>query len=204
MTFKEHIDKIVNKEMYSFSRWGDGEWLCLLGAKGMNCDKHQYFPELREALRRVLESSPKYILGLQNHAKKSMGNAIDDTTSLFNLEWVASDIFHNASINGELPLLIDALKGRNVVLVGAKHLKGFNGWEFIEVPSVDCWLNYEETLKELEQTITKDDVVLFCASMMSNVLIDKLNGKATLIDVGSVFDPYVGVKSRTYHKTLKV
>ena len=49
MTFKEHIDKIVNKEMYSFSRWGDGEWLCLLGAKGMNCDKHQYFPELREA-----------------------------------------------------------------------------------------------------------------------------------------------------------
>ena len=144
------------------------------------------------------------MLGLQNHARKSMGNAIDDTTSLFNLEWVASDIFHNASINGELPLLIDALKGRNVVLVGAKHLKGFNGWEFIEVPSVDCWLNYEETLKELEQTITKDDVVLFCASMMSNVLIDKLNGKATLIDVGSVFDPYVGVKSRTYHKTLKV
>jgi len=39
--------------------------------------------------------------------------------------------------------------------------------------------------------------------MMSEVLIDQLSySENTFIDCGSVFDPYVGVKSRRYHHKL--
>jgi len=56
----------------------------------------------------------------------------------------------------------------------------------------------------------KSFVILFCASMMSNVLIDELHNlakqptiDATLIDIGSVFDMYVGVNSRSYMRNKK-
>jgi hypothetical protein len=45
--------------------------------------------------------------------------------------------------------------------------------------------------------------------MMSNVLIDDLHPIAevvgvTLLDMGSIFDPYVGVNSRSYHNKLNL
>ena len=204
MTFEQHLVKIQNEERYSFSRWGDGEWNCLLGVNGMNCDKHNYYTDLGNRLERILASSPKYYIGLQNLAQRQRPEIIDLYTKGHNLNWSASDIFHNASIKGRLVHFFNVLRNRRVILVGGKHLKGFRDWEFIEIPQVNCWLSYEDTLAQLKETITDDCIVLFCASMMSNVLIDDLDGRCTLIDTGSVFDPYVGVKSRTYHKTLKV
>jgi len=49
-------------------------------------------------------------------------------------------------------------------------------------------------------------VVLFCASMPTKWLIDELHkqhwGGHTYIDMGSVFDVYVGRCSRGYHKRV--
>lgn len=204
MTFEQHLEKLRSKEKYSFSRWGDGEWLCLLNYKGANCDGHEYFNDLGNKLRQILTLTPKYTIGLQSLASRRFEKEIESYTNNFNLTWCGSDVFHHASSNGKLNELFEVLKDREVILVGANHLKGFKGWKHIEIPTKNCWLSYDKTLIELEETIKEDDVVLFCASMMSNVLIDELNGRATLIDMGSVFDPYAGVNSRTYHKTLKI
>jgi hypothetical protein len=204
MNYEEHLSKIRNKEKYSFSRWGDGEWACLLGKQGMNCDKHTYFPDMGGRLFNVLKSKPNYYIGLQSLAHRIYRDAIDRITNKCSLNWVGSDVFHRASMKGRLNELFDALDGRNVILVGGSHLKGFKDWGFIEVPSVNCWLEHDRVLDDLKKTIKEDDVVLFCASMMSNVLIDELHGVATLIDMGSVFDPYVNVNSRKYHKDLKI
>ena len=31
-----YIEKINNKDNFSFTRWGDGEWFCTIGMKGQN------------------------------------------------------------------------------------------------------------------------------------------------------------------------
>ena len=46
MKFEELIEKIKNKEMFSFSRFGDGEMNAVFGKEGMNCDSHRYFPDM--------------------------------------------------------------------------------------------------------------------------------------------------------------
>jgi hypothetical protein len=46
-------------------------------------------------------------------------------------------------------------------------------------------------------------VVAFSAGMVSNLLIHELSGReATLIDFGSVWDPYVGLATRNYHAAI--
>lgn len=205
MNFNQHIQKLQNKEQYSFSRWGDGEWNCLLGKQGMNCDRHIYFDDLGKRLKSILESSPQYYLGLQNLAKRQRPELIEKYTKDYNLSWVASDIFHHANAKGDIVHLVNVLRGLDVLLVGGNHLRDFNkSWRFIEIPRVNCWLSYGETKNKLDVAIKDNTVVLFCASMMTNVLIDDFHGRGTLIDLGSVLDPYCGVISRTYHKNIKV
>lgn len=220
MNYQEHIDKINNKERYTFSRFGDGEWNAILEKKGQNCDGHKYFPDMGLRLKEVLTSSPEYYVGLQNLAHRQNTEIIDNYANEYGIKWVASDIFHHASIKGNLQPLLDALDTRNVILVGAEHLKNYNKkFKFIPVPSKDCWTDYKKTLTRIQEYLLQNDadnleepknyVILFCASMMSNVLIDDLHPIAevvgvTLIDMGSVFDPFVGKNSRAYHKKLKI
>jgi hypothetical protein len=203
MNYQEHIDKINNKERYTFSRFGDGEWNAILEKQGSNCDGHHYFPDMGLRLKEVLTTE-----------------IIDNYANEYGIKWVASDIFHHASIKGNLQPLLEALDTRNVILVGGEHLKNYNKkYKFIPVPRKNCWTDYKKTLTRIQEYLLQNDadnleepknyVILFCASMMSNVLIDDLHPIAevvgvTLIDIGSLFDPFVGVNSRAYHKKLKI
>jgi len=121
-----------------------------------------------------------------------------------NIDWVNSDVLHNANINERLSSFFDALQGREVTIIGSLHLMRFDRFyfDFIEVNSRNCWLNYHETLAQLTPTKT-NHVYLFCASMMSNVLIDDLySPENSYIDLGSALDPFCGVNSRSYHLKL--
>ena len=50
MNFEQVILKLRNNDPFHLSRWGDGEFLCMLGAKGHNCDDHDYTDELSHEL----------------------------------------------------------------------------------------------------------------------------------------------------------
>ena len=50
--FEFYLNKLKNKEYFSFTRYGDGEWICINNTvdsiiTGKNCDGHHYFPEMR-------------------------------------------------------------------------------------------------------------------------------------------------------------
>jgi hypothetical protein len=95
---------------------------------------------------------------------------------------------------------------KDVVLVGPKHLMplaALLGWWWCIVPDLNCWNEFERTHHYISDRLEDGPkVVLLCASRMSEVLIDEFHGEATLIDIGSVLDPYCGVKSRRYHHKL--
>lgn len=212
-TFDELVSNLENNINFSFSRFGDGEWNCIFlnpeqrAAKKANCDGHEYFLDLGDALRSiVVDGSPEYNVGLQNLGYRIWKEEID---KIADVSFSDSDILHKASINGILDKLFDSLKNRRTILVGPDYMASMdriNYTHHIIVPNKNCWNERDRIESSIKRLVEPNDVVLYMASMTSNVLIDsiyKAYGKSiTQIDCGSVFDPYVGVKTRKYHDDI--
>lgn len=193
---------------FSFSRFGDGEFNAIYGSSGPNTDGHQYFPDLRRRLQEIVESEPDYIMGLLPLAGALRGT--DWIRSISgDVHWVSAESLHVALIEGRLGRFFDGLDGKDVALVGPEHLRPLSErrhWSYAPVPLPDCWTKYDEIIETLKDTVPgSGGVILFCAGLTTNVLIDDLyrhNPMNTYLDVGSVFDPLVGVSSRDYHEKL--
>ncbi len=209
--FDEMMGMLRDKIRFSWSRWGDGEWNCILGVKGANCDGHEYFPDMGAALKAVLESRPIYYLGLQTMGVNLWrGNPeFERLVSLNQTHWGNSEILHGASMAGRLGEFFKFLEmnENRIVFVGNVYLKALPVpvLEHIEVPLKNCWREYQSIKKELSRKIIDGDIILYSAGMMSKVLIDVFHElPITQIDTGSVLDPYAGRCTRVYHQTLKI
>jgi hypothetical protein len=101
---------------------------------------------------------------------------------------------------------MDILKEKWIILVGPTHLLELNiSTLFCRVPMLNAWRIHNDILDALKLNANPGTVVLYCCGMMAEVLIHEMYSESiTQIDCGSVFDPYVGVKSRQYHHKLKV
>lgn len=218
------LNMIRDGENFSYSRFGDGEWSAILQNRktgAFNCDGHQFFPEMGRRLKNIIESKPQYWIGMQNLAKEQ--NEHDsEFQRLYQInDWTDNEVLTRASIRGNLEQFFGVLKmvrvaqNQAIILVGNKSLKNqdkFHVTTFIEVAPQNCWLQYKEINEKVGRAIhavhKSNPIILYCASMMSNVLIDdmyKLHyNTITQIDCGSVFDPYVGKLSRSYMKKLKL
>lgn len=209
VVYDRMIEELKSNKPFKFARYGDGEWNCIFGKPGQNCDGHKYFPSLGENLRRVILSEPGYIVGMQPLSMSyERADQIREFCAGLKINWVNADVLHNASIDGELHRFINAITGKYIILVGPIHLDAFfANCVHIAIPSVNCWLEYEKIRQQIEFHVdgVNNAVVLLAASMMSEVLIDDFaDYHHTFIDIGSVLDPYVGVKSRRYHYKLKL
>ena len=202
-------DQLKANKAFKFARYGDGEWNCIFGKHGQNCDGHKYFPDLGANLRRVILSEPAYLVGMQPLSMSyERADQIKEFCSGLRINWVNADVLHNASIDGVLDKFINVLAGKYIILVGPLHLDGFfANCVHIAIPPVNCWLEYENIRQQIEFHVdgVNNAVVLLAASMMSEVLIDDFaDHHHTFIDIGSVLDPYCGIKSRRYHHKLKL
>ena len=197
MTYAEIIHNIESFTNFSWSRFGDGELNCMRGKPGVNCDGHEYFRDLGMALRSVWVN-PKGVIAMQ-----SLGYKIHKSW-LGEHRWPDADILHHASRHDELELFMDALADRTVIIVGPTHLKKLClADHFITVGKRNAWRQFDETLKAIKKIVHRNDVILYSCGMMAEVLIHAVySDSITQIDTGSVFDPYVGVKSREYHYKL--
>ena len=50
---QELNNKMLNEVPFAFSRWGDGEWLCLEKINDADCDGNIYYKDLSEKLRGI-------------------------------------------------------------------------------------------------------------------------------------------------------
>lgn len=207
--FESFCLNLKEKAPFTFSRFGDGEWSAILGREGANCDGHGYFPDMGAALANVLRSNPEYFVGMQNHAMRTMGPEIIPWAmkNKVDLDYmVNADVWHYASIHGEFQKFFDAIRGQEVMLVGPATLRELKWTYFVGIPDKNCWLAKDTIMRHIEKSISYVDIVLFSAGMPSNVMIHELYrvyGKnKTLLDMGSVFDPYAGRTTRSYHKKL--
>ncbi len=216
MNFETVIEKLRNNEPFHLSRWGDGEFLCMLGKQGRNCDGHDYSYDLMNALVDVWEYNRYELYDnmhdlVQPHAIRT----VEGIESFINGQhFDSSDLFVKASQYGELGKLFAALKDKYVILVAPKR---FEDWDLFKVskhiviPYKNCFEYYDETflqiinhLIDLSDKVKKKTIVLYCASMMSNVLICDNMGQdyITQMDLGSVLEPYIGHANRKYHTEI--
>jgi len=208
-----YIDKINKKEHFSFTRWGDGEWFCAGGVNGSNCDKHQYFPEMSKDLRDALTSNKDYYKAIwpttHGQIQKNLQhiNSII-TTNKISIKWANAIVWEDLVIREGINKLITALEGRNFVIVSnsIKRKLPIKYVDFIEVPNVNCYLDKDRIKHQMVEISKKYDDVVFgiSASMATNVIVDQLydiiGDKSTMIDFGSIWDPFTGVISRSYHR----
>ena len=107
--------------------------------------------------------------------------------------------------------MIESLENRNYIIVSNDSLKNLNikYTDFVSVPSVNCFLEKERIKRDMIEMTNKYDDVVFglSSSMATNVIIDELydiiGDKCTMIDFGSIWDPFVGKMARTYHHQYK-
>ncbi len=204
------VDKMNNGEKFTFSRFGDGEWSAVLLRDGANCDGHNYSKGLSIALNDALNNSKNYYYGMQDYALKNLGRDIVSYLKKNKSEimWYNASIFHDANLAGELNPFVKALRTKKVVVIGPEYLKELTLFpieDFVAIPQVNCFDAYDEIKTGILNANVPDEdtVYLFSASMASNALIhdlyDELGEKNWLLDVGALWDVYVGKKSRSIY-----
>lgn len=220
LTLSTALDKIRNADdPFTFSRWGDGEWRAVLKTKDtMNCDHHKFFPQMGAELADVLKRNPEYMLGMQNFSWRHYGSRITKflaDNKVEGLQWYNSDVFHYGAIYGHMQDILDAVNSRKVLIVGPSHLKslpdhGLNYWKYVPVPGRNCYAHLDNIYKGILAKIDgkKERLLIsLSASMPAEILCDKLYDRFgdlhTIIDFGSLWDPLVGVRSRSYMKDPK-
>lgn len=212
-----YVEKILAKIPFSFLRFGDGEWFAVYQTRThkTNCDGHRFFKEMGQELTECLTNPlpEPAIYGMQNMMLRKDKFRCPLLKWLkkhdVDIKWYESDVLHNANWDGNLGGFIHALKGHgNVVVIGPKFLrklKLFPVKRFVPVPKRDCYLDRHRIMDEIldHEANHPGGVFLFSASMATEVMIyqmfPQIGKTATMIDCGSLWDVYVGKRSRKYH-----
>ncbi len=216
-----YLDQLNEGHPFALARWDDGTWPVVLGEEGRNCDQHPYSMELRRDLTQTLaeiqtQGAP-YLLGLQESFVIRV-HPINErvynwmVSADLRVEWVSGDVFHRASIKDELGPLIQVFKDRGVILVGPERLDALKSYfpirRHVRVPLLNCHASVKGLLRKAQEAIESQGttpIVSVSASMTSEYFIHELNKthpEATIIDVGSLWEPYVGVSCRKYHDAV--
>jgi len=212
-----YIDLLKSGKKFSFTRWGDGEWLCAFGTKGENCDKHSYFPEMKDGLNDALDNPKGYFLATWSETESMMfniWNTVQHRLQGTNIkEWVDASIWEEAATSGDLKNLVEQFEKMNFIIVSesSKRDLPMNYSDFIEVPATNCFLDKERIKKEMVSMCNKYETPVFglSASMTTNVIVDELydeiGDKCWMIDLGSIWEPFLKnpVHARSYHSNYK-
>ncbi len=220
--------RLIVCDNFSLVRFGDGEMIIINGeaidlSKKFN-GEHQYIPgEVKhEQQRALLQQSlrwqaPHYFVGIACPCcvgtPAFLALKAQSEQSEQQLTW--ANIFVNSNFSTFMSDTIDALAGRTVNMIC--HQKA----DVAQLPFVvstsfrsgpNSWLNDHQRLLEeisayIELNASTDEVFLFCAGVLSNILVYQLSEKYpdnTYIDIGSVFDDVMGLgKTRRYLRNGK-
>lgn len=218
-------DKLINHENFSIVRFGDGEMLIIKGepidlSKSTGGFKYTPNDTNDEKYREILVESllfqhKNYFVGLP--ARCCVGDEYCDSLRSLakqneqQLTWAT--IFANNNYPTFLNITVEAISKREVNIIC------FNKAILDNLPfaiaqdfriGINAWTDdYDTTLDELDRYIEnnqiRNQVFIFCAGVLSNMLIYKLTEKHpdnTYIDVGSVFDIHLCLgKTRRYLKS---
>jgi hypothetical protein len=209
-TFTAHL---CNSEPFTYIRYGDGEWLSILGCRGRNSDGQDYAPAtLGQELRWTLEyaaglwpNNERFYVGVHDgYYRRAVCRHLVESRLVPRVRWVEDNLFADGLNNLStlrFLLAVQGFRGRKVLVANetlapiARALRCHH----IVVPRIDCHLSL--TAIEDRCHFCEPSLVVCCAGMASEPLLCRLhraNPHGMYIDCGSVFDAIVGLPTRYY------
>lgn len=208
LSIQQFVQMIDMQKGFSFSRISDGGFFCLQGRKGYNCDGAPYSIEQADALlRMILDRDITHgITSIAVHAAKAAEWLQEKN---IDIEWYDADVMNKASDDGNLLPFVECLRKRKIIFCGPDHLYRFSGFrveKFVVCHSTQAFEEVSELEAEINFCIDKfkvDTVLLSAGQGASPTLVSRLHAahpELTILDTGSIWDPYVHVFSRSGHK----
>jgi hypothetical protein len=205
------VNCIEKCENFTYVRYNDGE-LDLIFKKnpGFSHILKIWGTEIEKEsskLRNILSKELEYYIGLCPGYTK---NNVDLLESIINsnVRIIPTNLFSIDDIQ-TLKHLIEVLSKRNTIVVGPDYLRKLELHKVhIITPMEYVWNHVESIIKELEISIKEleNPVILYSCSLAKNIIsdfiFDKYKYQLTQIDIGSSFDPFCGVYSRTNHDEI--
>lgn len=207
-----YVNKLENRESFGLARYGDGEWLTILGYYGRkNSNGCTFTRALSKDLGRVIREEYAYDYSTLRIARNKLEDKIDAWLKEHNvnIEWILGDFLLRASIDGKMYPLIEQLRKRKILYVGPQHCRQlrsefFDYVAFIQPPPIDAhaekWEIEQNIFHELD---TKDiDFIGISSGLAGKVFIGDIwghtDGEVPIMDFGSLWDGYFDVPSRSY------
>jgi hypothetical protein len=212
------VEQLKANRPFTFARYGDGEWLTILGFYGMrNSNGCTFSKELSDDMRAVLNRQNPYYHAILKIARREReipyggkmipygGPVIEQwlKENDITLDWYDGDVLLEESLRGELFPLIEQIRERRVLYVGNHRLRGLNmrgaGFfpyrAYIEPPPQNAHLVKNELLAGIYRAIRqyKIDFIGWSAGLAGKVFIDEVYMRfpeVTSLDFGSMFDAY--------------
>ena len=215
--YYEIIERLRRDICFAFNRFCDGEWMALFKETGKKISGDTLVIDdlanqlVTDALLKSKLDDENYILGMDWISRKYYLDRIitfSRDNNLSHLQWKEAQILHLAIQDGILWPFLQELKKQPIFIIGPSYLKElrlFDVEKYFEIPEKNCHLVYKEILKELLK-FSKQGIYLFSASILSKYLIANLYNKiknASFLDCGSIWDPFLEKKTRTYMRLLK-
>ena len=218
-SLKSYVNLLKKNKPFALARYGDGEWLTILGYHHLhNSNGCTFSPELSNALRCVLHRENDYFHAILKVAKRerqvpdengkpkdyglsAISKFLEDNTILMN--WYDGDVMLEEMLKGRLFPLIEQLREKRVMYVGNERLRGLNmrgaGFfpyvAYVEPPPLNAYTHKDEILTRVFKAIgkAKVDIIGWSSGLASKVFIDETYMRfpeITQIDFGSLYDGY--------------
>jgi hypothetical protein len=192
--YKFFIDKIKNKEYFSYLNFGDGEWSFIFDKKA-NSEREIYYEETRKELIEAIKLGKEknvYLSSIDDEIPDIVDllvspyqKELKDGRMLYTVIWALN---HREKEATRLTLeLLDLLK--DAVFIGNTEL---DFKKIIKTKSPGA--TEQREINRVEQEILnygKSGIYIFSCGIAGNVLIKRLHGKINnsfLLDLGAFFD----------------
>jgi hypothetical protein len=163
---------------------------------------------------KIIQSNPEYYVSVNAGTfHERAGIVWSYIKNLKNL--YVGEVFRRKLVEEGIDEFIEVLKTRTVIVVGPKwftHLESLFNHTHVLSPFGTLFKD-EEVIKleskvseEIEKVIDLNPVILYSCSIPAKLMSDKFynqhKNKITQIDMGSIWDPYCGKKTRPYHEKV--
>jgi hypothetical protein len=213
--FELILNKVKNRESFSFSKYADGEYKILRNEKITNCDNWTFDPEQHPEEQKYLMESfqydhKDYFVGVSCRCCQPPENCdwMKDRVKSSNITWA------NLFVNSNYPQFVTHMlkefhewEGRKVLLAneaGKDRRLPFRVDMYIPCNGHAFLMPYlREHLTHMTQLACEEDnqLFLFSAGPLGNILAHKLqlaNPNNTYLDIGSTINPWTVGSNRGY------
>ena len=155
---------------------------------------------------------PRYILSLRQTSYRANITGWLEQHTPAHVQWHDCTVFYKASKKGQLYPFVKALREIEIpiVVIGPERLQELDPKVFpiarhVVIPNKNCWMLREGILKE---ALINREPALYsitagpAAKVFAWSLFQRVGQHSWILDLGSLWDVYVGKASRTYHKGM--